>query len=201
MPLTVTRGEEFPLAPAGTSLGLCYMVLDLGIQETNYEGKKGVSHKIFVAWELPNEKMEDDKPFVISKEYSATLNSKSNLYSDLVSWRGRSFTPEELTGFDIFNVLGVPAMVTVIHKENQKGETKARLGSVGKVMKGIEIPDTTFNPLTKFSFEDGGALPETIYDWLKKKIDDRLADNWAQYNAAETAQPEDDGAPGADCPF
>ena len=74
-------------------------------------------------------------------------------------------------------------MITVVHKKNKKGQTKARLSSVAKKMMGIEIPEL-YNPLSKFSFEDGGAVPEDTYDWLKKKIDDRLADNFKQYNAA-----------------
>ena len=201
MPLTASKGEEYPKAPAGTHLGICYMVLDLGIQKTNFEGKEGVSHKCFIGWELPDEKMDDDRPFVISKEYSVSLSPKANLYNDLVSWRGKAFTPQELEGFDIFTVLGAPAMVTVIHKENNKGEMKARLGSVAKKMKGMEAPPP-YNPLVKFSFEDGGSIPEDIYDWLKKKIDERLADNWDQYNDGEDKQEgEQDIAIDDDVPF
>ena len=74
-------------------------------------------------------------------------------------------------------------MVTVVHKQNTKNQTKARLSSVATKMKGLNVPEL-HNPLIKFSYEDGGEVPEDVYDWLKKKIDERLADNWQQYNAA-----------------
>ena len=185
MPLTASKGEfkEFPQAPKGTHLGVCYLVLDLGVQRTNYNDVEGQSHKCYIAWELPSEKMEDGRPFVIGKEYSLVLDPRSNLYNDLISWRGQEFTPEEMEGFDIYSILGAPAMITIVHKENKRGQTKARLGSVGKKMKGLEIPEL-HNPLIKFSFEDGGEVPDDVYDWLKKKIDERLADNFKQYNAA-----------------
>ncbi len=183
MPLIATKGEDKPQVPTGTHLGICYMVLDLGIQKTNFEGVDGQAHKCFIAWELPSEKMDDGRPFVISKEYTVSVSPKSNLYADLISWRGREFTPEELNGFDIFNVMGAPAMISVVHKTSKKGSTYSMVGAVSKAMKGLDIP-TPANPLVKFSFSDGDAVPEDIYDWLKEKIATRLADNWDEYNEA-----------------
>ena len=197
MPLTASKGEfkEFPQAPMGTHLGICYLVLDLGIQRTNYNDKEGQSHKCYIGWELPDEKMEDGRPFVIGKEYSIVLDPRSNLYNDLIAWRGQEFTDEEMESFDIFTILGAPAQVTIVHKKNARGQTKARLSTVAKKMKGIQTPEL-HNPLVKFSFEDGEPVPEDVYDWLKKKIDERLADNFKQYNAGneqnETKQEIDD---------
>ena len=202
MPLIATKGEDRPLAPAGTHLAICYMVLDLGIQKTSFEGQDGQTHKCFVGWELPNEKMDDGRPFVISKEYTVSVSPKSNLYADLVSWRGREFTDEELGGFDIFNVMGAPAMLSVVHKTSKKGNNYAAVGAVSKAMKGMEIPKPE-NPLIKFSLSDGTPMPEGIYDWLKDKINSRVADNWAEFNEAHdgpsrTPIPNDMGEPDID---
>jgi hypothetical protein len=35
-----------------------------------------------------------------------------------VAWRGREFTPEELKGFHLKNILGAWCMISVVHNEN-----------------------------------------------------------------------------------
>jgi hypothetical protein len=87
-------------------------------------------------WELPEELMDDGKPFVISKFYTNSLNEKATLRADLMSWRGRDFTSEELRGFDLQSILGAPCLINVVHDENKK----AKVTSVAKLPKNITIP-------------------------------------------------------------
>ena len=95
--------------------------------------------------------------------YTASLSEKANLRRDLEGWRGRAFTPEELKGFDVFNVLGVPCQVTVTH--NDKG--KARVVSVSGWPKGVEKPKAE-NPLVKFSDDEGNM--DDLPEWLKEMV-------------------------------
>ena len=45
------------------------------------------------------------------------------------AWRGRAFTPGELMGFDLANVVGVPCMVSIVHASGRKGGTFANVAS------------------------------------------------------------------------
>jgi len=164
MGLTVKEPEgNFQLAPEGTHVARCYMVVDMGLQETGY----GPKHKIKIGFELPNEAMDDGRPFSVSQTYTASLSEKANLRGDLESWRGRAFTEQELQGFDVFNVLGAPAMVSVIHTESN-GKTYANIKSVSAIPKGLTVPNA-INDHIKFSLEEYSqeqfdALPEYLRD-------------------------------------
>jgi len=168
MPLNVSDkgGGDFKQVPQGTHLAICNMVVDLGLQDSNY----GVKHQLYIRWELPQERLEYEKdgvkhegPMSIGCFYTASLSEKANLRRDLEGWRGRAFTPEELKGFDVFNVLGVPCQVTVTH--NDKG--KARVVSVSGWPKGIEKPKAE-NPLVKFSDDEGNL--DDLPEWLKEMV-------------------------------
>lgn len=173
MPLLATEGESKPKQqpPAGTHSARCYSVVDLGTQESQF----GPRHKVRLTWELPEEKAvfkEDDgeQPFVISKDYTLSLFEKANLRHDLESWRGKAFTEAELKGFDIFALLGVPCLLTVIHKT--KGDkTYANVNSISKLPKSMNVP-AQINPSVQFEVSEGrsqafNALPE----WLRKQIE------------------------------
>jgi hypothetical protein len=54
---------------------------------------------------------------IIAKQFTLSLNEKANLRADLASWRGRDFTPEEIRGFDLKNILGHWAMISVTASE------------------------------------------------------------------------------------
>lgn len=168
MALTVKKPEdkEFQLAPQGTHVGKCYMIVDMGLQDTPF----GAKHKIRIGWELPNEAMEDGRPFVVSKEYTASLHPDSNLAQDLISWRGKSFTDEELAGFDVFKVLGAPCMLTVIHNTSKQGKQYANVKSVTSLPKGMEKPQGNNDPLS-FSLEDPDEeMFKKLPEWIQKKV-------------------------------
>jgi len=197
MGLTAKRigGDDFPLPPEDLHLGICYLVVDLGIQETEYEGKTGHQHKVMVGWELSQALMEDGQPFVATKEYTLSLSEKSNLYKDLISWRGREFTPDELEGFDLFSILKAPAQISVVHRASKSGRINARVGAITKILKGTEVPELV-NSLQSFSLEESQNPDEEIYEWIRKKISARVADNWDDFNGK--VKPVDAPAPDFD---
>ena len=156
-----STGEDFPQHPSGTTIGRCYGVVDLGTQDG---GQFGPKHQCLIIWES-TELMEDGRPFSLSKYYTVSLNEKANLYGDLVAWRGRDFTPEELDAFNVQNVIGAPVMLTVIH--NDKG--KARVANVAKIMKGAPVPEPV-NQTLKFSFEDKDEIPGHMPEWMQKMV-------------------------------
>jgi hypothetical protein len=186
MGLTAREPEgTFELAPEGTHVARCYMVVDMGMQETGY----GPKHKAKIGFELPNELMEDGRPFSVSQNYTVSLSEKANLRADLEAWRGRAFTEDELRGFDVFNVLGAPAMVTVIHTTNE-GKTYANIKSVSALPKGMQAPAAINEPI-KFSLEEySQEVFDSLPEYLRNKINRGGID--APYMPPQSDHPADD---------
>ena len=174
MSLTV-NGESAPsIAPVeeGTHLGVCSMLIDLGMQYS--EVYKKSQRKVLIGWELPDETIEIDgemKPRVLSKRYTANLSEKSNLRKDLASWRGRDFTPEELKAFALKNIVGASCLLTIIHSKNGE-KTYANIQSVVKLPKGmakqaLSEPPVVFD-LDTDPLERVEDMPAWIAELIKK---------------------------------
>ena len=41
---------NFEIAPAGTHVAICRAVVDMGLQEVNWQGKAKMVHKVWIAW-------------------------------------------------------------------------------------------------------------------------------------------------------
>jgi len=165
------------------------MVVDMGLQDTPF----GAKHKIRFGWELPNELMEDGRPFVIGKDYTASLHPDSTLAQDLTAWRGKSFTESELAGFDVFKVLDSYCMVTVIHATSKAGKHYANVKSVTAMPKGTPKP-AGVNGIVSFSLEaPDEAMFQAIPEWLQRRVN-RDGKGGAK-PAVEEAPPFDDDIP------
>lgn len=125
MPSTVSsKGESsFDLIPPGTHYAVCTRVLNLGEQKTAW----GSVPKHFIGFDVPAVRVEWEKdgvkhtgPGFIGARYTSSLSPKAIMRQHLESWRGAPFTEEQLAGFDLFNLLGVSAMISVTHSEDGK---------------------------------------------------------------------------------
>jgi hypothetical protein len=161
MYLPAPTESNFTPVPAGTHLGICYRVIDLGTQVSNFNGETKTAHKVLLSWEIPEEKMEDGRPFSISQSYTWSMHEKATLRKSLEAWRGVAFTERDFgpSGFDIKNILGKACTLSVVHKAKDQS-VFANVASIGKVMKGVQIPELT-NP--------------TVYIWLHESRWDAAA--------------------------
>jgi hypothetical protein len=165
-------GKDFEQPPVGTAVARCYRILDLGTQEGSWNDKPIFRRQVHFSWELPNDLMTEGdaagKPFSTSKFYTASLGTKANLRKDLVNWRGRDFTDEELTGFDPKNVLGKTCLLSLTR--NEKG--KVRVTGVSGLPKGMQVPPQV-NKSIYFSLEpedfDRNVF-EALPDFFKELI-------------------------------
>ena len=55
MSFIVESNKEFKLVPQGTHLARCYRIIDLGTQQTEWQGQEKFLRKIMVAWEIYGE--------------------------------------------------------------------------------------------------------------------------------------------------
>lgn len=182
MSLTVKAGSEsgFVPVPAGMHLARCYRIVDLGTQRSEYKGEIKHLPKVMLQFEVHGEDDQGNplvtakgEPMTISKNYTASLSEKATLRVDLKNWRGRDFTPEELKGFELKNVLGIFAMISVTKAPGKDGKEYTNIGAVMPVPANIKkagLP-AGHNPTAIFSIDDPDMeLFETFSDGLKNKI-------------------------------
>ncbi len=161
-------GGDFQQAPAGSHIARCIKIIDIGTHHGEYLGVPNVHNQIIVQWELPGETMDDGKPLIISKFYTNSLSTKANLRKDLESWRARPFTAEELEKFDLMKILGIAAMVSVVHTDKKK----AKVVSVSSMPKGIVCPPAV-NALESFWIDEwDDAKFEALSKGFQKMIMD-----------------------------
>lgn len=165
------KGGDFKLCPAGTHIGICNLIADLGLQKTFY----GDKHKVYIRFEIPDERVEYTKdgktisgPMSVGLTVSPSLSKKATLRSLLESWRGREFTKEELEGFDLFKVLGAPCQVVVIHQKADNGNTYANIKALVPLPKGMAKPTSEIG-LLKYSPDEPSEL-EKLPEWIREKI-------------------------------
>lgn len=180
---TDTGGGDFKIVPAGAHVGRCYELIDLGTQtnETGmYAGKS--DHKIKIGFELFGEDEEGhpltievdgkEMPLTITKDYTVSLHEKANLRKELAAWRGKDFTEEEATGFDVTKLIGAYAMVNVTHKTNTKGKLRANISGLSPLpsaLKASKPAPVHANRVFDLDAPDM-AMFETFYEYLQETI-------------------------------
>ena len=157
--------KEFESPEPGSYPAVCYKIIDIGTQESEYQGKKLSRRQIIIGWEL-SEKMANGDPFVVSSFFTASLGEKSKLRPTLESWRGAAFNEADLEGFDLSNLLGKPCMVSLI--KNDKG--KIKVGSVSKMPKGM-VPADLVNKIVHLDLE---KFHQAVFDTLSDKVKDMV---------------------------
>ena len=172
--LTVSAKQKsnIPMLDADTYPARCVSLIDTGDQFNEMSGR--LQRQIILMFELPTEFVEVDgekKPRFMSITYTLSLSDKAKLRQVLETWRGKSFTEQELKGFDMRTIVGAPCMLSVVHKQSKNGNTYANIGGITKPMKGLEIPEA-ITPLTIFDLDAPDALAqiETLPDWIQGRI-------------------------------
>lgn len=173
--ISETKGTNFQPIPDGTYIGVCSMLVDLGAMYSEKYGK--TQRKVMIAWELPDETIEVNgktERRTVSSRYTATLGSQGNLRRDLVAWRGRDFTDEELAGFDLKNILGKSCILTISNSKSADGKTYTNVTGIAKLMKGMQPVELEKEPLCfdldSATLDDVDALPNWIGDQVKKSV-------------------------------
>lgn len=178
MSITAKSSEKtFDLVPAGNHLAICYQMIEIGTEESDFQGELKKAYKVRVTWELCNEKKvfdpaKGEQPYSIGKDYTLSMHEKATLRHDLQSWRGKSFTDEEAGSFDITKLLGKPCMLNVIHNTSKKtGNQYAAIAGVTAVPKGMTVP-AQVNPSFVFSYDEwNDSKFATLPEWLRKRIE------------------------------
>ena len=120
------------------------------------------------------------------------MSDKATLRKDLKNWRKIDFTPEELKGFKIQNVLGKWAMITVIKAPGRDGKEYTNISEIGPVppqIKNAGLPKG-FNKLDHFDFDNPDmAVFESISENIKNKI--KTSPEWEQWQGSSEQKPSE----------
>lgn len=172
-------GSFTPVSP-GMHLARCYRIVDLGTQKSEYQGQIKHLQKVMIQFEVHGEDESGKElvtakgePMSISKNFTLSLAEKATLRKDLQAWRGKDFTADELRGFELKNVLGAWAMITVAKSVGNNGKDYTNIMSINPVPVAIKkagLP-VGFNNLAMFVIDNPDMdLFETFGNGLKEKI-------------------------------
>ena len=188
-------GTDFEPVPTGTHIARCISVVDLGFQET----RNGMKEKVYLGFEVPairvswkKDNVDHEGPALIGATYNNSVHPKSVLGQHLVNWRGRAFTELELEGFDLFTVLNVWCMVSVVHNVKDQ-RTYANISGIMGLPKGTMVPPAE-TPVVAYTPQDAAyamnlsKLPE----WLQRKCADGGGQHGAPPDHHNTPPPIDD---------
>lgn len=170
--LTVSENGSagFEPIPEGTYAAVCNMLVDLGMQKNETYGN--TSRKVLIGWQIPDETVEingEAQPRTTSKRYTMSLNENANLRADLAAWRGRDFTQQELSAFDLRNIVGAPCLINIIRKDNN-GKRYANISSIMALPKGMPKPQMIGNPTIFDLDEDPVSDVEKLPKWIAEVI-------------------------------
>lgn len=118
-----TKTDYEPI-PKGSHDAICVTVAGIGKQETAY----GEKEQVLLTFEIPSIVREWEKDgekqtgrAQISRTFTCSLAPKASLRILLETWRDKPFSAEELQGFDLKKLLGVPCSLRIKHKQSQDG--------------------------------------------------------------------------------
>lgn len=161
-----------PRLENGVYTAISSMLIDLGGQRSLIDNN--VRRKIMMVWNIVGEFVEvnnEQLPRVMSKEYTLSLNEKSNLRKDLQAWRGQAFTEDELSGFDLLTIMNKPCQLQIINEE-KNGKTYNNISAIMAMPKGMKVEALdetvvfiTNNPET---WNNWSKIPKWIKDKIKK---------------------------------
>lgn len=176
--VTASSSKQFENPEPGTYPAVCIRIIDMGTQETEWQGEKKKAHKVKIVWEL-SELMSDGRPFIAMRDFTVSLHEKSTLRKFLAGWRGRDFTDEELRGFEAKNLLGKGCLLSLVAKGDY-----INVDTASKLPKGMEAPKPQ-NPLVMFSLSE---FQRDVYEQLSPKLQEKIA-NSPEYRAATKTTP------------
>ena len=164
--MKATGHGDFKQPEPGTVSAVCTRIIDLGTQETEWQGKKKKARKIMVGWEI-EQIMDDSRPFLVLQRYTLSIHPKSVFGQHLETWRGVPFTDEERDGFDPSRLLGKGCLLTLV-KEGEYVNIKG-IAKLPKGMASLEPSGTlTLFDLDNFSPEAYAALSESVRATIAK---------------------------------
>jgi hypothetical protein len=179
MGLTISSGgsnrSPLPLIEAGFHRAVCCGYADLGTQTITYQGETKQSRRVIIFFSLPDSRIDvegKEMPRQISCRYTMSIHEKATLRKVLETWAGRAMTREEEAKFDLDNLIGRAATLTIAHRPKKDGSMFASISAVGPHDKRFPTPILEVEAM-RYETCPGGkfvAPPESIPTWVRSII-------------------------------
>lgn len=193
----VTHSDPFP---KGTHVAICYAVVDLGThEEKGFTGEKRLVRKCAIIWEFPKLRIDledeygnkENLPRARRQFYTLSLSPKSNLRKHLTSWRGEAFTDDEIKSFDVFNLVGMPAYIQIIHEKRDDGSLRDKLDAIMPLPEEFDVPELE-NPTLAYAFDTKNncwpEFPDNMPEWIRNQI--HASVEWIKINGVKEGRQE-----------
>lgn len=166
-----STGDVIERLADGVYTAICVGLVDVGEQYSEMYNKS--SRQVRIIWQICGETYKNsegqDVSRSYSKQYTLSLGERSKLRKDLEAWRGKTFSEDELNGFDMINVLNKPCQLQLMNKE-KNGKPFTDIVAIMALPKGMNIE--TLESTYIFDFEDEATYINysILPDFLKKFI-------------------------------
>lgn len=184
MPIIATASgstKQFKLAPAGNHVARVARIIHIGTVPETFNGEDKIMNKVLISFELPNElevfKEEKGKePFVVSREYTLSMNEKANLRKLVEGILGVALSDEEAEHFDVTSLSGKVCLLNVVHKTSQVSKNEyAIIQGAAPLPKGMTAPEAINKPMVidydNLTEGDFASLPEYIKEKMKVSLE------------------------------
>lgn len=189
---------KVPPVEAGVYMAVCIGFVDLGEQYS--EKFKNYSYKGMYIWELPGETIEIDgeqKPHQLSKEFTISGSSKSNLRKFIETWNSKSYSDEDFMEFDVFEQVGKPCQLNVVLNETKE---YANVDNLMPIPKGFPAPTTAMEHIKWDMDAWDDAVFDKLPEWIQEKI--KKSTQYQKDHAPETpVEVKAPTAAGGECPI
>lgn len=177
MKLPENNGGTFTPAPAGQHNAVLTRFIDLGTQTTNGMYGTKSQRKVQLGWEIPAERVTWNKdgvdhegPVLHTERMTFSSHEKAIFRQRLESWRGKALTDEDFGTFDCKNLLGVGALLQIVH-DNNNGTLYANLNAIMLPPGGKDVWAKPEGPIVYFSLDD---FNQEVFDSLTDRMKETI---------------------------
>jgi hypothetical protein len=158
----------FELPPEGTSDAICVAWLDLGSYKNHFADQppkpgqppnREYVRKLMLVFELVGSADAQSQPFLLAEVWTKTLAKNSTMAARFAGW---GLKPE-VRRLPLSQILGRPALVSVIHKTTNQGRIFPHIQSLLEWPRNRSAPKS-IRPLYSWDIDTAAALPDA--DWL-----------------------------------
>jgi len=162
-----SEGGDFERPAPGMYPAMLVAVIDLGTHTRVFSGESKKQRKVYLAWDLTEERDSKGQTFIIGQDYTFSLNVKAKFRALVEGWTGK--TMAEGTQFNITELVGKPCLVNVAEGMSASGKKYSEISSVAQPMRGMKVVETermpfVFSVTSLNSSLDDPAVP----DWLPR---------------------------------
>jgi hypothetical protein len=143
-PVSNSEGD-YELPPAGMHPAVLIGIIDLGTHNQVYNGQSSEVRKLLFCWELVGEPNSKGETFVVSQDYTWSLNRKSKLRALVESWLAKGLDEGD---FELGQFLGQSCLLSLAEGTSNSGKKFVEIAAIGPPPRGFIVPPASRTPFT-----------------------------------------------------